>query len=77
MKKLLELNRLIAQADTLSQSVIKSHFNLLWENYHKETDDYRFLWQSGVISQREFKQVTSKSYNHVLSEAKRITKQLS
>ncbi len=76
MKKLLELNRLIAQADTLSQGVVKSHFNLLWEKYHQETDDYRFLWQNGIISQSEFKQVTSKSYNYVVNEAKRITKQL-
>ena len=76
MKKLLELNRLLAQADTLSQGVVKSHFNLLWEKHHQETEDYRFLWQNGIITQREFNQVTSKSYNHVVNEAKRITKKL-
>ena len=76
MKKLFELNRIVASCNTLSQSVIKSHFNLLWEKYHQETEDYRFLWQNGIIAQREFNQVTSKSYNQIVNEAKRITKQL-
>lgn len=77
MKKFLELNRKIATLDTLSQGVVKSHYNLLHEKYIQETEDYRFLWQMGYIKQREYNQVMKKRFNSLFDKIKEITKQLS
>lgn len=77
MRKFLELNRKIANLDTLSQGVVKSHFNLLHEKYVQETEDYRFLWQMGYIKENEFKRVTRKHYNNLFNKVREITKQLS
>ena len=77
MKKLLEINRLIAQADTLSQGVIKSHFNILWEKYNQEVETYRFMMTNGQIQPCTYRKLTRKNFNNLLQEVKEISLRVS
>ena len=77
MKKLLELNCIVASCDTLSQGVIRSHFNLLWEKYHREKETYNFMLFNGSITKRDYNKVVKQDFNNLLAKVKEISLQVS
>ena len=77
MRKLLELNRIVASCNTLSQGVIKSHFNLLWEKYHREKEIYNFMLFNGSITKRDYNKIVTHDFNNLLEKVREVTLRVS
>ena len=77
MKKILELNRLIAKCNTLEQGVVKSHYKLLWEKYNQEKEIYNFMLFNGSITKRDYNKVVKHDFNNLLEKVKEITLRVS
>jgi len=77
MKKLLELNRIVAKCNTLAQSVIKSHYNLLQAKYDQEKEIYNFMLFNGTINKRDYNKVVKQDFNDLLEKVKKIALQVS
>ena len=77
MRKLLELNRLVAKCNTLAQSVVKSHYNLLQAKYDQEKEIYNFMLFNGTINKRDYNKVVKQDFNDLLEKVKKIALQVS
>ena len=77
MKKLLELNCIVASCNALSQSVIKSHYNLLQAKYDQEKEVYNFMLFNGTINKRDYNKVVKQDFNDLLEKVKKIALQVS
>ena len=77
MKKLLELNCIVAKCNTLAQSVVKSHYNLLQAKYDREKETYNFMLFNGTINKRDYNKVVKQDFNDLLEKVKKIALQVS
>jgi len=77
MKKLLELNRLIANCNTLAQGVVKSHYNLLQAKYDRKKETYNFMLFNGTVNKRDYNKVVKQDFNDLLEKVKKIALQVS
>ena len=77
MKKLLELNRIVAKCNTLAQGVVKSHYNLLQAKYDREKEIYNFMLFNGSITKRDYNKVVKDDFNNLLEKVKKIALQVS
>ena len=77
MKKLLELNRIVAKCNTLAQSAVRSHYNLLQAKYDREKEIYNFMLFNGTINKRDYNKVVKQDFNDLLEKVKKIALQVS